>query len=370
MVVYFFWNFHSASEGVFDFETGAHDVQKVFDYAQEAGIYVIARAGPYINAELSAGGFALWATNGQLGKERTSDETYYEAWLPWIEQIGAIIADNQITNGGPVILHQHENELTETTHSANNTLVLYMEQITAAFDAAGVIIPSTHNEKGERGQSWSTDYEDVGGAVNIYGLDSYPGGLSCTNPSSGFNVLRNYYQWFQNYSYTQPEYFPEFEGGYFTPWGGSFYGDCESELSPEFADVYYKNNIGQRTTLQSLYMAYGGTNWGHTGAPVVYTSYDYSAPMSESREIRDKLRETKLVGLFTRASTDLLKTDMEDNGTAYTSDDTIWTWVLRNPDTGAGFYHVAHETTSSTTVSTFDLAVSTSEGTRPSQSKQ
>lgn len=33
-----------------------------------------------------------------------------------------------------------ENELQETTHSATNTLVLYMEQIEAAFRAAGVTV--------------------------------------------------------------------------------------------------------------------------------------------------------------------------------------------------------------------------------------
>lgn len=38
----------------------------------------------------------------------------------------------------------------------------------------------------------------------------------------------------------------------------------------------YKNNIAQRVTLQSFYMTYGGTNWGHSAAPVVYSSYDYS----------------------------------------------------------------------------------------------
>lgn len=38
----------------------------------------------------------------------------------------------------------------------------------------------------------------------------------------------------------------------------------------------YKNNIAEKVTMQSFYMAYGGTNWGHSAAPVVYTSYDYS----------------------------------------------------------------------------------------------
>lgn len=304
-----------------------------------------------------------------MGKERTSATSYYDCWYPWIEKIGAIIADNQITNGGPVILNQIENELQETTHSATNTLVLYMEQIEAAFNAAGVVVPSTSNEKGMRSMSWSTDYEDVGGAVNVYGLDSYPGGLSCTNPDSGFNLVRTYYQWFQNYSYTQPEFFPEFEGGYFQPWGGYFYDQCTEEQSPEFVDVYYKNNIGSRVTMQSLYMVFGGTNWGHSAAPVVYTSYDYSAPLRETRELRNKIKQTKLLGLFTRVSSGLLKADMEGNGTGYTSDDSIFTWALRNPDTQAGFYVVAHDTSSSRDVTTFSLNVNTSAGTFPSHSK-
>ncbi|KAJ6079896.1 hypothetical protein N7467_009649 [Penicillium canescens] len=361
--IYFFWSFHSASKDTFDFENGAHVIQRVFDYAKQAGLYVIARAGPYVNAETSAGGFALWASNGQMGSARTSATAYYNLWYPWIQEVGKIIAANQITNGGPVILNQHENELQETTHSADNTLVKYMEQIAAAFDEAGIVVPSSHNEKGMRSMSWSTDYQDVGGAVNVYGLDSYPGGLSCTNPNTGFNLVRTYAQWFSNYSYTQPSYLPEFEGGWFSAWGsGSFYDTCATELSPEFADVYYKNNVGSRVTLQNLYMVFGGTSWGHSAAPVVYTSYDYSAPLRETREIRDKLKQTKLLGLFTRVSSGLLQTQMEGNGTGYTSDASIYTWALRNPETEAGFYVLAHATSSSRAVTTFSLNVNTSAG--------
>ncbi|KAJ5309162.1 hypothetical protein N7508_004541 [Penicillium antarcticum] len=359
--IYFFWSYHSASKDTFDFETGAHDIQRVFDYAKQAGLYVIARAGPYVNAETSAGGFALWASNGQMGSARTSDSAYHKSWYPWIQEVGKIIAANQITNGGSVILNQHENELQETTHSADNTLVKYMEQIAAAFDDAGIVVPSSHNEKGMRSMSWSTDYEDVGGAVNVYGLDSYPGGLSCTNPNTGFNLVRTYAQWFSNYSYTQPSYLPEFEGGWFSAWGsGSFYDTCAAELSPEFADVYYKNNVGSRVTLQNLYMIFGGTSWGHSAAPVVYTSYDYSAPLRETREVRDKLKQTKLLGLFTRVSSGLLQTQMEGNGTGYTSDASIYTWALRNPESEAGFYVLAHATSSSRDVTTFSLNVNTS----------
>lgn len=109
-------------------------------------------------------------------------------------------------------------------------------------------------------------------------------------------------------------------------------------------------------------MAFGGTNWGQSAAPVVYTSYDYSAPLRETRQIRDKLSQTKLIGLFTRVSKDLQKTDMEGNGTSYTSYPSIFAWVLRNPDTKAGFYTLQQATSNSRASTTFDLNVNTSAG--------
>ena len=278
---YFFWSYHSASQGAYDFTSPGKDVQRLFDAAKEAGLYVIARPGPYCNAETNAGGFALWTSDGRGGKYRTSDETYKNTWSEWVNAIGPIIAKNQITNGGPVILVQVENELQETTYSATNTLVLYMEQLEIAFKNSGITVPLTHNEKGMRSMSWSTDYKNVGGAVDVYGLDSYPGGLSCTNPDTGFSVVRTYYQWFQQVSFTQPEYLPEFEGGWFSAWGASsFYDQCAAELGTEFADVYYKDVIAQRVSLLSLYMTFGGTSWGHSAAPVV-------RPPHRSRQVKD-----------------------------------------------------------------------------------
>jgi hypothetical protein len=38
-----------------------------------------------------------------MGKLRTSDDTYYQAWLPYMTKIGQIIAANQITRGGVCI---------------------------------------------------------------------------------------------------------------------------------------------------------------------------------------------------------------------------------------------------------------------------
>ncbi|EFW99297.1 beta-galactosidase [Grosmannia clavigera kw1407] len=347
--IYFFWSYHSASKGVFDFESPGKDVQRLLDAAKDAGLWVIARAGPYCNAETNGGSLALWGSDGSLGRMRTSDETYHQAWLPWVSKIGALIAKNQITNGGPVILNQVENEFVESVHSANSTQVLYMEQLKTAFRDAGVIVPFTHNEKGMRANSWSTDYENVGGAVNVYGLDSYPGGLSCTNVNTGFNVVRTYYQWFQKYAPSQPISIPEFEGGWFSAWGDSaFYDD---------------NNVGQRVTSQNIYMTFGGTNWGHSAAPVVYTSYDYSAPLRETRQQTTKLFQTKLINMFDTSSPDLLKTVMVGNGTGFhLSSKALFSWVLQNPDTGATFTVIQQSSTPSTSNVTASATLNTSAG--------
>lgn len=51
---------------------------------------------------------------------------------------------NTLRGKQAVILNQIENELQETVHSATNTLVIYMEQIEAAFRQAGVTACQVH----------------------------------------------------------------------------------------------------------------------------------------------------------------------------------------------------------------------------------
>ena len=38
--IYFFWSYHSPSKGTYDFTTPAKDIQRLFDMAKEAGLYV------------------------------------------------------------------------------------------------------------------------------------------------------------------------------------------------------------------------------------------------------------------------------------------------------------------------------------------
>jgi beta-galactosidase len=57
--VYYAWNYHCDLPGSYDF-TGFRDVDLLHDMIEEAGLYLIARPGPYICAEIDLGGLPAW----------------------------------------------------------------------------------------------------------------------------------------------------------------------------------------------------------------------------------------------------------------------------------------------------------------------
>jgi beta-galactosidase len=171
----------------------------------------------------------------------------------------------------------------------------------------------------------------------------------------------DYYDYFQESQPTMPEFMPEFQGGSYNPWGGPE-GGCAENSNQDFANLFYRWNIGQRVTAMSLYMLFGGTNWGAIAAPVTGSSYDYSAPISEDRSIGDKYYETKLLALFTRCAKDLTMTNLIGNGTQYTDNAIVRAYELRNPETNAGFYATFHLNTSVSTNEAFHVKVNTSAG--------
>ncbi|MFD4263695.1 beta-galactosidase, partial [Streptomyces sp. NPDC058534] len=80
--LYFFWGYHSSKPGSYDF-SGIRDIDRLLTMAEEEGLYVIARPGPYINAEASMGGLpAYMTTHG--GEERTADPQNLAADLEWL----------------------------------------------------------------------------------------------------------------------------------------------------------------------------------------------------------------------------------------------------------------------------------------------
>jgi len=68
------WALLEGTPGVYR-EEGVFDLQPFFDAAKEAGIYLLARPGPYINAEVSGGGFPGWLQRVE-GMLRTRAEDF------------------------------------------------------------------------------------------------------------------------------------------------------------------------------------------------------------------------------------------------------------------------------------------------------
>src|SRR5439155_274489 len=79
--IYFDWGYHSARRGVYDF-SGVRDMDLALAIAQEVGLFVIARPGPYINAKVDGGGFPGWLTT-QPDKARTDAAGYLAATDEW-----------------------------------------------------------------------------------------------------------------------------------------------------------------------------------------------------------------------------------------------------------------------------------------------
>lgn len=368
---YFHWGWHAPTASSLDFTNGAHNITRLYEIVNDVGIYVTSRPGPYINAESNAGGFPLWVTTGAYGSLRNNDSRYTAAWTPYMTEIAKTIDPFQVTQSGTALLFQIENEYGDQwTNVAAKTpdyeAIDYMELLEANARANGIDIVLTHNNPNENTRSWSKDYDTVGagGDVDVSGVDSYPACWSCILSQCGtpiFYQVQQYYEYFMEVSPTQPFYFPEFQGGAYNPVGGPADG-CFNNSNQDFVNLFYRNNIAEKSTAMSLYMIYGGTNWGWFAFPDAWTSYDYSAPISEDRSLNAKYYELKLLALFTRVAQDLRKCDRVGNSTTYTTSSSIFTSELRNPDNGAEFYVIRHNPSTSNAAVEFKINVLTKAG--------
>ena len=141
--LYFDWGYHSPRPGVYDF-SGVRDVDKLLDMAQEAGLYVIARPAPYINAEVDSGGLPGWLTT--KAENNRSDDPRFERYADeWLTRIDHILARHQLTNGtGSVIAYQVENEYYNGSAAGRD----YMKHLEDKARADGITVPLTGNNNG------------------------------------------------------------------------------------------------------------------------------------------------------------------------------------------------------------------------------
>ena len=59
------WNFHERTPGKFTFQ-GEADVERFLDIAQDLGLNVLLRVGPYICGEWDFGGFPWWLASSKV----------------------------------------------------------------------------------------------------------------------------------------------------------------------------------------------------------------------------------------------------------------------------------------------------------------
>ncbi|KAG6834251.1 hypothetical protein H0H93_010875, partial [Arthromyces matolae] len=141
--IYSNWAFHAPNNHTVDFETGARNIAIIFELAAEVGLFVTLRGGPYVNAETTAGGFALWTVNGAYGELRNDDPRYTAAWTPYFTRLNEIASKYQLGKAGTILLQQIENEFCcqrNSDGSLNTPLVDYMVSLQNNTRDNGVIV--------------------------------------------------------------------------------------------------------------------------------------------------------------------------------------------------------------------------------------
>ena len=348
--IYFDWAYHSPKAGVYDF-TGIRDVSKLLTLAQDAGLYVIARPGPYINAETDAGGFPGWLIT-QKGRARSSASDYTAAYMEWLSHIDPILAQHQITNGGNIILYQVENEYTYGSLDAT-----YMQQLENKIRADGITVPLDHNDASLR-SNWAPGTGT--GAVDLYGFDSYPQGFNCSNPTHWSGVPQ-FEANARKASPNTPIFIAEFQGGSFDPWGGPGYAKCQQLTGADFVNVFYKTMLSEGVTMLNSYMTYGGTSWGWLPEPSVYSSYDYGAAIDEARQLTPKYYAMKRIGYMLQAVDPITATDLTTGATV--SNSVINVQQRVNSTTQTHFLFLRHNDATATSNDTFQATFTTPDGT-------
>ncbi|KAH8676554.1 putative beta-galactosidase A [Tricladium varicosporioides] len=347
--------------------SGFLSLEPFFEAARKTGLYLIARPGPYINAETTGGGTPGWGTRVP-GAWRTTNQTYFDAMENYVRSVSRILAKEQITNGGVLVLVQPENEYSYCFESPNCHVPwpqpAYMELLQNMMREEGIVVPTiTSNYAPGSGV----------GEVDIRGYDNYPLSFICNATSTwpDNKLPTNFWEANHNRSGGNPNSIMEMQAGAHGRWGWFTPDDCATLTGSDFERVFYKNYVSFSTTVLNLYMMYGGTNWGGIASPATITSYDYGSPIRENRLLtREKYSELKLLAQFLLVSPAYLTTKPLNqipntiNGSTFTNNLNLATTQLADVvGNKTVFWVVRHNAYNSLEKSVYRLRVPTSKGT-------
>lgn len=263
---YLFWNVHEPHPGEFNW-SGDADIAAFCRAAQEEGLWVVLRPGPYACAEWEMGGLPWWLLKYDGIQLRSRDPRYLAAVRAYLKEVGRVLGPLQVSHGGPILMVQVENEYGFYGKDAG-----YMGEVRQALLDAGFDVPLfACNPKEHLRDGYRSDLFPV---VN-FGSD----------PAGAFKALREILP-------RGPLMCGEFYPGWFDTWGAPHHlGNTERYL----ADLAYMLKVHASF---SIYMAHGGTSFGFsTGADRPFkpdtSSYDYDAPISEAGWTTPKFEQTR-----------------------------------------------------------------------------
>jgi beta-galactosidase len=263
---YVFWNLHEPSPGVFDF-TGQNDVAEFIREAQQEGLFVILRPGPYVCAEWEFGGYPAWLLREPGMEARSSNPAFMAAASRWLHRLGQELAPLQSANGGPIIAVQVENE-----YGSFGSDHQYMEQIHHLLVDSGF----------DKAMLYTAD-----------GADELPNGSLPELPAVinfGTGEAKTEFAKFEKLRPNAPRMCGEYWDGWFDHYGDKHHTASGKEEADELRWMLKEGYS------VNLYMFHGGTTFGwmngansngHNYEPDT-TSYDYDAPVSEDGELTPK----------------------------------------------------------------------------------
>jgi beta-galactosidase len=263
---YLFWNLHEPRPGEYVW-TGQADDAEFCRIAQEEGLWVILRPGPYACAEWEMGGTPWWLLKHDDIKLRTRDPHYLDAVKSYLKEVGRELGPLQITHGGPIIMAQVENE-----YGFYGKDTQYMDEIRKALVNAGFDVPLFECNP--------PDVMRNGMLTNLFQAGNFG-----SDPDKNFAKVRR----------LQPQgplICSEFYPGWFDTWGQPHHlGNAGKYLDN-------LNYMLSHDASFSIYMAHGGTTFGlWSGCDRPFkpdtSSYDYDAPISEAGWATPKFYQTR-----------------------------------------------------------------------------
>jgi len=267
LTTYVFWNVHEPKPGVWDF-TGDLDLKAYLKAAQEEGLFVLLRPGPYVCAEWDLGGLPAWLLANKEMKIRTKDPQFLAAAERYIKKVGEIAAPLQVAKGGPILMVQVENEYGSFGNDHEYTGAILKMLRDAGFD--GMLYTADGSE----------DKMFAGGPL--------PGILAAINFGASDDPEKEFAN-FAKFRTGVPKMVGEFWTGWFDHWGENHHRTDAAKEATNL-DWLLSRGIGV-----NLYMVHGGTTWGPMAGANLddryepdISSYDYDAPIDEAGRLTPK----------------------------------------------------------------------------------